>query len=140
MSTAHTILVVEDNDEDFSMIKRGLSLAETPHRIERFTRVKQLEQWLETNATNISLAFLDLNLPGEKGQAAISLFRRHPRHKHTPLLVLTTSMNAKDVESSYEMGANAYHVKPLETERFHESVAQIATYWFHKAVIPQKVL
>ncbi len=139
-SSTHTILVVEDSDEDFSMIEHGLRQTDMPHRTQRFTRLSELESWLEQNETLSSLAFLDLNLPGEKGHNAISLLRRHPRHKYTPLLILTTSMSAQDVEACYASGANAYHVKPLETPIFHDKIAEIANYWFHKTVLPQRVL
>ena len=122
------------------MIERGLEQAGISHRTKRFTRIRELQAWLQTEDSAASLVFLDLNLPGEKGQVAIELLRKHRHYKNTPLLILTTSMSAKDVESCYASGANAYHVKPLETPRFHETVAHIASYWFDKAVIPQRVL
>ncbi len=135
MTGAHTILVMEDNDEDFAMIERGLVQAGVPHCVERFMLVRELREWL-ARGQEASLAFFDLNLPGESGHSALKTIKEHPRYRSMPILVMTTSANATDVKQCYAFGANAYHVKPMEPPMFHKVVADIASYWFREARLP----
>lgn len=128
MSKPLPILVVEDSEEDFDMISTGLRKSGVERPVMRFTRSSEVRDWLEESGS-AEFIIMDLNLPGESGIALIESLKNHPRHSCTPIAVLSTSSNPRDINESYEAGANAYHVKPLETPQFHSLVHRIAEYW-----------
>ncbi len=128
------LLVVEDNEEDFDMICHGLKKLGLKNNVVHLTDTEAACRWLEANNEKAAFVLLDLNIPGEGGMSLIKKFKNHPQLNLVPLVVLTTSTNPNDILNSYRAGASAFHVKPLETPVFHETVQRIATYWLCDAV------
>lgn len=129
------ILIIEDNDEDFHMIRHGLDQAGVKAPVVRLENIDAALSWLEDKASTASIIMLDLNLPGGSGHQVLSAFKKHEIHKVTPIVVLSTSANPKDIDKCYSLGANSYHSKPLETPQFHKIVAELADYWLGKALL-----
>lgn len=129
------IVVVEDNDEDFAMIRSGLAKAGINHPIERKCDVAEAEAWLANGGERAHMVLLDLNLPGGSGHQILKKLKDHPTHRTTPVVILSTSGNHGDVTECYKAGANSYHTKPLETPRFYAMVQKIAEYWFNYVLL-----
>lgn len=50
-------------------------------------------------------------------------------YKRIPVVVLTSSREESDLVRSYDLGANAYVVKPVDFEQFQESIKEIGLFW-----------
>lgn len=72
---------------------------------------------------------LDLNMPKMDGLAVIRHIRDDDNLRHLPVVVLTTSKAERDRMESYELGVNAYIVKPVGFENFAEAIRRINLFW-----------
>lgn len=75
------------------------------------------------------VVLLDLKLPRVSGLEVLRAFKAHPIARLIPIVVLTTSSVAADVQTAYELGANSYIVKPVDFEEFLDVAGQIQLYW-----------
>lgn len=130
------ILVAEDDDADAAMIGSALSSLGEPLNIERvdcgaeaLERVMGRQGWQRRPGPLPRLLMLDLKMPGIGGLEVLALLRNNRRCRHLPVVVFTSSALAQDIQRSYEAGANAYVVKPLEPAAFREAVEILARFW-----------
>lgn len=75
------------------------------------------------------VTLLDLKLPKVDGLEVLKRMRADPRTRLLPVVVLTTSMEQKDVVDSYQLGANSYVRKPVDFSQFIEATRQLGLYW-----------
>ncbi len=75
-----------------------------------------------------SLVLLDLKLPRKSGFEVLEWRRLRPG-MHVPVVVLTSSHSNADVTKAYELGANSYLVKPVNTGARREMIQAILAYW-----------
>ncbi len=78
---------------------------------------------------NPELILLDLKMPKVDGLEVLRQIRKGEKLKLIPVIVLTTSREERDVIESYELGVNAYVVKPVDFEQFVEAVREIGLFW-----------
>jgi two-component system, response regulator len=72
---------------------------------------------------------LDLKLPKVGGLEVLKRLKSDERARNIPIIIFTSSNEAKDRNESYLLGANSYIVKPLDADCFSRSVADISSYW-----------
>jgi CheY-like chemotaxis protein len=72
---------------------------------------------------------LDLKLPKVDGLEVLREIKANPRTHAIPVVMLTSSNIERDVVRGYQLGANSYVQKPVDFERFRETVRQIGQYW-----------
>src|SRR5262249_4053629 len=75
------------------------------------------------------VVLLDLNLPKINGLEVLRRLRANERTKRLPVVILTTSMEDKDVLGSYDLGANSYVRKPVDFVQFADAARQLGLYW-----------
>jgi CheY-like chemotaxis protein len=78
---------------------------------------------------NPAVLLLDVKMPRMDGLEVLRQIKADERLKTTPVVMLTSSQDERDVRSSYELGANAYVVKPVEFRRFATVLKQIENFW-----------
>jgi CheY-like chemotaxis protein len=76
-----------------------------------------------------AVVVLDLKLPRLSGLEVLKRIRTDDRTKRLPVVVLTSSEDASQVEESYALGANSFIQKPTDPAEFSEMVLQVAMYW-----------
>ncbi len=76
-----------------------------------------------------SLLLLDLKMPKVDGLDVLKQVKNDPALKSLPIVVLTSSREEQDLVRSYEMGVNAYVVKPVDFQAFMTAVSALGGFW-----------
>jgi len=76
-----------------------------------------------------AVILLDLKMPKVDGLEALRLIRNDPETRVLPIVILTSSREESDLVKGYQLGANAYVVKPVDFEQFISAVSQLGVFW-----------
>lgn len=137
MDANFPILLVEDDPNDVWLVKHAFQNASLPNPLrmvsdgqEAIDYLRGLGQYGDRSAFPFPrLVLLDLKMPRLNGFDVISWMRRHYPSKLTPIIVLSSSALPQDVNRSYELGANAYMVKPADFRALERLFRTIADFW-----------
>ncbi len=133
------ILLVEDNEGDAFLIESALREAGFPSHIRHVADGPAALEYLHSASGGSrapDLVLLDLNLPGMDGREILARLKGDAELRRIPVIVLTTSDNPRDIQSSYDRLANCYVTKPVQIDDFFESIRAIAEFWFRVATLP----
>ena len=131
------ILLVEDNPDDVELTRIAFNEAKIANALTVVTDGAEALDYLfargahaDRNAADLpSIVLLDLNLPKVDGREVLQAIRSNEATKTLPVVVLTTSAEPFDVETSYALGVNSYIQKPVDFEQFVWAVKQVGLYW-----------
>ena len=131
------ILLVEDNPNDVELTFRALkkrNLANKVHVVkdgaEALDFIFAKGSYEERNMNDPpKLILLDLKLPKVSGLEVLKEIKSDERTKTIPVVVLTSSREEKDMVESYKLGVNSYIVKPVDFDKFVDSVGDLGLYW-----------
>jgi CheY-like chemotaxis protein len=84
-----------------------------------------------------ALIILDIKMPRMTGLDVLRWLRTQTGLRETPVLILSNSDQDRDVHEAYSLGANAYMVKPSQSQRLDELVKAIDTYWRDFCKLPK---
>lgn len=143
---SQTILIVEDNDDDFFATVRAFKKVELANPVQRCTNGDQALDYLfrrgefsdPDKAPRPGIVLLDLNLPGTDGRQVLRVVKADPDLKKIPVIVLTTSRARQDIERCYADGANSYIQKPVDMVGFIQAITRLKEYWFEVAILPKE--
>jgi CheY-like chemotaxis protein len=76
-----------------------------------------------------AVVFLDLKMPRVGGEEVLREIRSDPMLKLLPVVVLTSSREEQDLVNLYQLGVNAYVVKPVDFEKFVTTVSKLGFFW-----------
>lgn len=137
------VLVVEDSTEDFTALGRAFRKHALQNPVFRCEDGDQALDYLlgygtrpNWPATLPAIILLDLNMPGTDGRTVLGTLKHAPRLNQIPVIVFTTSSNAKDIEECYRLGANSYMTKPVDYPALEEKVRLIVRYWLDSNELP----
>jgi CheY-like chemotaxis protein len=77
----------------------------------------------------LALVLLDLKMPKVDGLEVLRQIKSDPALRLTPVVMLTSSREEVDLVRSYDLGVNAYVVKPVEFGEFMAAVKQLGAFW-----------
>lgn len=136
MGKVKKILLVEDDKNDLELT---LSALDENHLSNEIDIVRDGEEALDylyrrgrfkdRDKENPAVILLDLKLPKVNGMEVLKQVKGDPDLKSIPIVMLTSSREEKDLVSSYNLGVNAFVVKPVEFERFVDAVKQLGLFW-----------
>ena len=137
MMEKRTILLVEDNPRDEKLALRALSINHITNEINvvrdgeealdyLFCKGKHANRDINEKPT---VVLLDLKLPKIDGLEVLKQIRQDERTKRIPVVILTSSDEESDVVRGYDLGANSYIRKPVDFQKFVESIHQLNLYW-----------
>jgi CheY-like chemotaxis protein len=135
------ILLIDDNVADVRLTVEALRESGIDHRLSVARNGLEAMAFLNREAAfpdapRPDLILLDLNLPGKDGLEVLAEIKQHPELKAIPVVVLTTSADARDVHSSYQLHANAYMIKPVDFDRFVVAMRSIEDFWLRQVRLP----
>ncbi len=130
------ILLVEDNPDDEFLALRALQKNKVANEVIVARDGLEALDYLFGEGSQAGNAppepeviLLDLKLPKIDGLEVLRRIRSDERTRRIPTVVLTTSGETVDIESSYDFGCNSYIRKPVDFEQFIEAVRQLGLYW-----------
>jgi len=131
------ILLVEDNPSDVELTLRAFKKKNLENKIHVVTDGEQALDFIfcrgiysnRSIATPPKIVILDLKLPMVDGKEVLRRIREDARTRVIPVVILTSSQEESDVIASYNLGVNSYIVKPVDFEKFGETIAQLSWYW-----------
>ncbi|MCP3855984.1 MAG: response regulator [Actinomycetia bacterium] len=129
-----TVLLVEDNEIDARMVLRASetsSLANSIHVASDGARALAYlrQQPPFTDAPRPHLVLLDLNLPGIDGRDVLAEMKADESLRQIPVIILSSSTLAADVEASYGNDAAALVTKPVGLEGFSRVIDALDKFW-----------
>jgi two-component system, response regulator len=131
------ILLVEDNPNDVELTMRALQKQSLAGRVFVVRDgAEALEFIFATGAfaarkieDRLKVVLLDRKLPKIDGIEVLRRIKGDDRTKHTPVVVLTSSQEERDVLDTYNLGVNSYIVKPVDFSNFVHAVSELGMYW-----------
>lgn len=137
------VLLVEDNASDAEMTMDALRDSRLVNRVQWVKDGAEALEVLFANGTasaaeskRLKLILLDLRLPRVDGLDVLRALRADERTRRLPVVVLTSSHEESDVVRAYDLGANSYLVKPVESEAFMKAVGELGIYWMLLNTMP----
>ena len=83
-----------------------------------------------------ALVLMDIKLPNKDGIDVLKSIRQNPKTKRLLVVMLTSSIEERDISESYDSGANSYIRKPVDFIEFSEVLNAIGLYWLVMNEIP----
>jgi CheY-like chemotaxis protein len=125
------ILHVEDSPDDVVLTAMAFRKAGVAAKLEVATDGDKAIAALSGGLSNPPPAcvLLDIKLPGLSGLEVLAWIRKHPNLKRLPVIMLTSSMIASDINQAYDLGANSYLIKPPDLDSLIELARVIDLYW-----------
>lgn len=132
------ILLIEDNPHDVELtlhafrkhnLTKGIHVIRNGAEALDFVHCTGLYSGRDPLTSNPKVILLDLNVPLADGHYVLRQIRCSDHGKKVPVVVLSSSREARDIFQSYQLGANSYIVKPTNFDEFKEPARTIAAYW-----------
>ncbi len=133
MSNNADILYIEDNEDYIDFVKRALKKVDNNITITIATDGKTALSAVTNASANVNykLILLDIDLPGLTGIELVQKIRAQKALAYTPIIMLSTSDNPKDIVACYQRGANAYLVKPVGIQPLVNTLKSVCEFWLH---------
>lgn len=131
-----SILLIEDNDLDRELTLQGLKAGGVDSDVINVSDGVEAVEYLFARGQHAGrggglpgLILLDLKMPRVDGFEVLAELRRHREFDPVPVVVMTSSQEPPDVERAYDLGCNAYVVKPIAYREFIEAVKTTGVFW-----------
>jgi len=136
MAKIRTILLAEDSPKDVELTLEAMSENNLANNIivvkdgvEALEYLRCQGKFKLRRAGNPALVLLDIKMPRMDGIEVLRNIRSDTALKRIPVVILTSSSEEKDLVNTYDLGVNAYVVKPVDFKQFVEAVKQIGSFW-----------
>lgn len=131
------ILLVEDNPNDVELTLRALQKQNLANKVfvvkdgaEALDFIFATGTYAKRKIENApKVVLLDLKLPKIDGIEVLRKIKADTRTRHTPVVMLTSSQEERDVLATYNLGVNSYIVKPVDFNNFVHAVGELGVYW-----------
>ena len=136
MNDLRPILLAEDNPKDVELTLEALSEHNLANKVVAVRDGVEALEFLRYEGRfklrtrgNPAVLFLDIKMPRMDGIELLQIIRNDPVFKFLPVVMLTSSREESDLVKSYELGANAFVVKPVDFNHFMDVIKQIGVFW-----------
>ena len=132
MKKEGVILIAEDDEGHFELIKRSLQRAGVCNQILRFADGQETLDFLfvrgdgpKRESEKEYLLLLDIRMPKIDGVEVLEEVKKDPELKKIPVIMLTTTDDPRTVERCHKLGCSVYIVKPVEYQDFADAVRKV---------------
>lgn len=136
MSLLKPILLVEDNPKDLELTLVALGKSRLANEVVVARDGEEALDYLHCRGEyatrpqgNPAVVLLDLKLPKVDGLEVLQTIKKDNNLRSMPVVVLTSSREEQDLLKSYQLGVNAYVVKPVGFAEFIEAVQDLGVFW-----------
>jgi CheY-like chemotaxis protein len=142
MSRVFDLLVVDDDPGQLRLVESSFGELGLRHRCHYAASGSEALSFLKRSAPfeNVprpDLILLDLNMPGMDGCEVLRRIKSDPLVRTIPVLVLSSSDAAKDIEACYGAHANSYIQKPADLSGHVDLMRRIHRFWAESAIVPR---
>jgi CheY-like chemotaxis protein len=130
------ILLVEDNSKDVELTLAAMAshnlaneIAVVRDGVAAWDYLHRRGEFSDRPAGNPIVVLLDIKMPKLNGLQVLAEMKSDPGLKTVPVVMLTSSREEPDLTKAYDLGVNAYVVKPVDFKQFMDAVKQVGAFW-----------
>src|SRR4051812_11303829 len=130
------LLLAEDNPKDIELALEALEENNLANDVvvvrngaEALDYLYRRGEYRTRPAGNPAVVLLDLKMPKVDGMEVLQTIKSDEKMKMVPIVMLTSSREEQDLVKSYQLGANAYVVKPIDFQQVVDAIKQIGLFW-----------
>lgn len=131
-----TILLVEDSQADAEMAMDALRDANLANPVvhledgvECLDYLYARGAWADRERLDPAVVLLDIKMPRMNGLDVLTQMRADERMRRIPVVILSSSREESDLARSWDLGVNAYVIKPVDVDQFFEAVRTLGQFW-----------
>jgi len=136
MVKLRTILLAENNPKDVELTIEALADNNLANQVvvvrdgvETLEYLRCQGKYKLRKEGNPAVVLLDIKMPRMDGIEVLRNIRSDAALKNIPVVILTSSREERDLITTYDLGVNAYVVKPVDFKQFIEAVKQLGVFW-----------
>ena len=136
MITLKSILLAEDDPNDVELTMAGLAehnlandVVVVPDGAEALNYLHRRGKYATRADGNPAVVLMDIKMPKVAGLQVLREIKADETLKMIPVVMLTSSREERDLVESYQLGVNAYVVKPVDFTQFVNAVNQLGVFW-----------
>lgn len=136
MADLRPILLVEDSPKDAELTLAALERCQLCNEVvvvrdgaEALDFLRKEGKHGGRQSADPAVVLLDLKMPKVNGLEVLEQVRAEPTLRQTPIVMLTSSREEKDLVRSYELGVNAFVVKPVDFNEFFQAIQELGMFW-----------
>ncbi|GHA15909.1 response regulator [Devosia pacifica] len=133
---AVSIVMIEDDEGHARLIEKNIRRAGVANEIIPFVDGTSALNYMfgedrsgQVSASRHLLVLLDLNLPDMTGVAILEKIKNNVHTRRTPVVVLTTTDDEREIQRCYDLGANVYITKPVDYDGFANAIRQLGMFF-----------
>ncbi len=138
------IMVAENDEDDRALVKFAFAECKLSNTVYFVEDGEQLLDYLyhrggyqdTVHVVRPDLILLDLDMPKINGHEALKEIKNDPQLRSIPVVIFTTSKSTRDINSTYNMGANSFIVKPVTYDGLIQVMNVLAEYWSEISELP----
>jgi len=138
--TPINILLVEDDDFDEDTTRAALDKSECAYNLytvhNGVEAIKFLKNRKKDSLNSPEIVLLDLNIPKKHGLEVLKEIREDDSLKYIPVIILTNSIDKKDMTEAYELGVSGFLSKSFNYDEFCRNISLTIKYWTLANVLP----
>lgn len=137
------VLLVEDNEDHAFLTREAFTEARLHVNLHHVDNGVKCMKFLRREppyqgAPTPDFILLDLNMPLMDGREVLAEIAHDPTLVHLPVIILTTSAEARDILAMYKLRCSSYITKPVSFANFVKAVNSLAGYWLTLVALPNK--
>ena len=140
-----TVLLVEDDLNDIFFVKRAFKIAKIENPLQVVTDGLEAIEYLRGEGKYgdravhplPKLIVMDIKMPRKSGFEVLQWVKNDGPLRRIPVVIVSSSDNPADINHAYELGANAYMIKPMDLRAVEHLFSSITNYWGLECAKPE---